>query len=109
MIEVRAFDKDEEASITTYSIQAGNQGGAFRVEERTGYIRVAKPLDYEAIRRYQLTLRAGDGIFWNEVRRKISWLVAFFKKKFPQSAKKGVFDKFISFKKISNTHIVLLG
>ncbi len=68
MIEVRAFDKDEEASITTYSIQAGNQGGAFRVEERTGYIRVAKPLDYEAIRRYQLTLRAGDGIFWNEVR-----------------------------------------
>ena len=44
-------DKDEEASITTYQIMSGNQGNAFSIDEKTGYIRVAKPLDYEMIRK----------------------------------------------------------
>ena len=45
------MDKDEEASITTYQIMSGNQGNAFSIDEKTGYIRVAKPLDYEMIRK----------------------------------------------------------
>ena len=51
MIEVRAVDKDEEASITTYQIMSGNTGNSFSIDEKTGYIRVAKPLDYEMIKR----------------------------------------------------------
>ena len=47
VIEVRAKDLDTEASITTYSIVSGDPGKAFSIEEQTGFIRVAKPLDYE--------------------------------------------------------------
>ena len=74
VIEVRAFDKDEEASITTYQISSGNVGQAFQIEEQTGYIRVAKPLDYESIRNYILTVQAWDGSFGNSTNVEISIL-----------------------------------
>ena len=61
VIEVKAEDKDSEASLTTYSIKDGNLNMTFRIEEQTGYIRVAKPLDYENIREYQLVVKAWDG------------------------------------------------
>ncbi len=72
VIEVRAFDKDEEASITTYQISSGNVGNAFRIETQTGFIRVAKPLDYETIKKYYLTVGAWDGQFSNETHVEIS-------------------------------------
>ena len=49
VIEVKAIDKDTEASVTTYQIISGDPGKAFSIEEQTGFIRVAKPLDYEGI------------------------------------------------------------
>ncbi len=74
VIEVRAYDRDEEASITTYQILSGNQGSAFRIEEQTGYIRVAKPLDYETVRRYTLAVAAWDGEFSNQTTVEITVL-----------------------------------
>ncbi|XP_041359153.1 protocadherin Fat 1-like isoform X2 [Gigantopelta aegis] len=44
----------------TYSIVAGNEQGKFLVEEKTGVIRVAEPLDHELSREYFLTLMAKD-------------------------------------------------
>ena len=38
VIEVKAEDKDSEASLTTYSIKDGNLNMTFRIEEQTGYI-----------------------------------------------------------------------
>ena len=66
VIEVRAIDKDTEASITTYQIISGDPGKAFSIEEQTGFIRVAKPLDYEAIKEYNLVVGAWDGQFGND-------------------------------------------
>ena len=63
VIEVRALDKDTEASITTYQIISGDTGKAFSIEESTGFIRVAKPLDYEQIKEYRLVVGAWDGQF----------------------------------------------
>ena len=63
VIEVRAQDKDTEASITTYQIISGDTGKSFKIEEQTGYIRVAKPLDYENIKEYRLVIGAWDGQF----------------------------------------------
>ena len=74
VIEVRAEDKDEEASITTYQIMSGNQGKAFRIEEQTGYIRVAKPLDYEKIKQYTLVVGAWDGQFSSQTTVEIAIL-----------------------------------
>ena len=61
VIEVRAEDLDTEASITTYQINSGDPGKAFKIEESTGFIRVAKPLDYEGIKEYKLVVGAWDG------------------------------------------------
>merc|ERR1712083_1171140 len=56
VIEVRAKDKDDKASITTYSILRGDAGKAFRIDETTGTIEVAKSLDYEGIKQYNLVI-----------------------------------------------------
>jgi hypothetical protein len=72
VIEVRAFDKDEEASITTYQIVSGNVGGAFRIDGQTGFIKVNKALDYETIKKYFLTIAAWDGQFKNETNVEIA-------------------------------------
>jgi len=63
VIEVTAEDADKEASLITYKIQSGLDD--FSIEEQTGFIRVAKPLDYENIKEYKLTIQAWDGQFSN--------------------------------------------
>ena len=72
VIEVRAEDKDEDASFTVYSIRDGNAGMAFSIERTTGFIRVAKQLDYEMIKHYTLTVDAFDGQFSNQTTVEIS-------------------------------------
>ena len=63
VIEVLAKDKDTESSVTTYHINSGDPGRAFNIEKQTGFIRVAKPLDYESIKNYRLNVSANDGKF----------------------------------------------
>ena len=72
VIEVRAEDKDEDASFTVYRIINGNVGQAFDIERATGFIRVAKQLDYETIKHYSLTVDAYDGQFSNQTTVEIS-------------------------------------
>ncbi|EZA51390.1 DE-cadherin [Ooceraea biroi] len=60
--EVKAVDSDT-ASPVTYSIISGNTDDSFYIEGTTGKIRVNKPLDYEKITKYNLTVRAFDGVF----------------------------------------------
>ena len=66
VIEIRAEDLDTEASVTTYAIDEGNVGQAFTIEKQTGFIRVAKPLDYESISKYNLRVSAWDGEYGNK-------------------------------------------
>merc|ERR1719342_1618590 len=66
VIEVKAKDLDNEASLTTYQIKSGNLGRAFKIEPQTGFIRVNKPLDYENIREYTLIVTALDGQYSND-------------------------------------------
>ena len=60
--EVKAVDNDT-ASFVTYSIVAGNTDNTFYIEGTTGKIRVNKPLDYELITAYNLTVKASDGLY----------------------------------------------
>ncbi|XP_012283328.1 DE-cadherin [Orussus abietinus] len=60
--EVEAKDSDT-ASPVTYSIISGNTNNSFYIEGTTGKIRVNKPLDYEEITEYNLTVRAFDGLY----------------------------------------------
>jgi hypothetical protein len=66
VIEVRALDLDTDASRTYYQIISGDPGKAFKIEEQTGFIRVAKPLDYEGIKKYDLVVSALDGQYGSE-------------------------------------------
>ena len=66
VIEVIAEDLDTEASLTIYSIANGNLGLTFMIEPQTGFIKVNKPLDYENIREYTLTVTARDGSYSND-------------------------------------------
>ncbi|XP_011641740.1 DE-cadherin isoform X2 [Pogonomyrmex barbatus] len=59
---VEAIDSDT-ASPVTYSIIAGNTDNSFYIEATTGKIRVNKTLDYEKITKYNLTVKAFDGVF----------------------------------------------
>ena len=74
VIEVKAKDKDTEASITTYSINSGDPGKSFSIEQLTGFIRVAKPLDYEGIKEYKLVVGAWDGQFGSDTEVNITIL-----------------------------------
>lgn len=65
IIEVHAVDEDT-ASLIEYSIVKGNQGDAFFIEKTTGRIKVQKKLDYETIESYNLTIRAFDGVYFDE-------------------------------------------
>ncbi|XP_014469556.1 PREDICTED: DE-cadherin isoform X2 [Dinoponera quadriceps] len=60
--QVEALDSDT-ASPVTYSIIAGNTNGSFSIERTTGKIRVNQTLDYEQITKYNLTVKAFDGVF----------------------------------------------
>jgi len=59
--EVKTIDSDV-ASPVTYSIISGNTD-SFYIEAKTEKIRVNKPLDYEKITKYNLTMRAFDDVF----------------------------------------------
>ena len=74
VIEVKADDLDDDSTITTYQIVSGNVGNAFTIEEQTGYIRVAKPLDYETIKEYNLMVGAWDGSFSSQTHVEIKVL-----------------------------------
>ena len=57
-----AVDKDRGANARlTYSISAGNVGGAFVVEPDSGLIRVNQPLDVAIAHEYMLVVKASDG------------------------------------------------
>ncbi|KAL9916406.1 DE-cadherin [Glossina fuscipes fuscipes] len=62
VIEVTAEDEDNASQIK-YTIENGNVGNAFKIEEQTGKITVNSRLDYENITEYVLKIRAFDGIF----------------------------------------------
>lgn len=68
--EVKAIDSDT-ASPVTYSIIFGNTDDSFYIEGTTGKIRVNKPLDYEKITEYNLTVRAFDGLYNDTAQVKI--------------------------------------
>lgn len=68
--EVKALDSDT-ASPVTYSIIYGNTDDSFYIEGTTGKIRVNKPLDYEKITEYNLTVRAFDGLYNDTAQVKI--------------------------------------
>lgn len=57
---VTATDPDA-AALLTYSITAGNTGGAFSINAATGQITVANPLDFETLSSYTLTVDVTDG------------------------------------------------
>ena len=65
VIEVVAQDLDTEASQTTYFITDGNLHFDFEIEPQTGFIKVAKALDFEQINEYSLTVTARDGSYSN--------------------------------------------
>lgn len=71
--EVKAIDKDT-ASLITYSIVDGNIGDAFSMENTTGRIRVHSKLDFELIERYELRVKAFDGVYEDTARVVISIL-----------------------------------
>ncbi|XP_054736553.1 DE-cadherin [Anastrepha obliqua] len=62
VIEVMAEDEDNASQIL-YTIESGNVGNAFKIEEKTGTITVNQRLDYENITEYLLKIRAFDGIY----------------------------------------------
>ena len=57
--------------MTTYQITGGNVDNKFKMEPQTGFIKVAKLLDYEDRREYTLKVHAWDGTYGNEAVVKI--------------------------------------
>ncbi|KAF7666879.1 hypothetical protein LDENG_00090080 [Lucifuga dentata] len=58
---VRARDADSERNaLLTYNITAGNQGGAFYINDTTGVVQVNRPLDRERVAEYILTITVKD-------------------------------------------------
>lgn len=58
-----AVDVDADGDALTYSIVAGNTGGAFAIDDKTGEIKVAdsSKLDFETTPTFALTVQADDG------------------------------------------------
>ncbi|CAH0562384.1 unnamed protein product [Brassicogethes aeneus] len=63
--EVKADDKDA-ASLIKYSIIKGDDDHHFYIEDTTGRIKVYAKLDYEKTEKYELVVRAHDGIYEDE-------------------------------------------
>ncbi|XP_028324077.1 cadherin-23 isoform X1 [Gouania willdenowi] len=58
---VRARDTDSgRNALLTFNITAGNQGGAFYVNDTTGVVQVNRPLDRERVSEYRLTITVKD-------------------------------------------------
>ncbi|NWK55283.1 cadherin domain-containing protein [Verrucomicrobiaceae bacterium N1E253] len=50
----------DAGDVLTYSITAGNTGGAFAIDSNSGLITVASGLNYEAVSSYALTVQVSD-------------------------------------------------
>ncbi|CAN8006700.1 unnamed protein product, partial [Ixodes hexagonus] len=62
VLKVLATSKDSGVNAeVTYFFSAGNELGHFSIDAKTGSVKVAKPLDYEGVRDYFLTILARDG------------------------------------------------
>ena len=62
VVQITAVDIDEGANANlTYEIESGNDLQHFRVESHTGKLLVARSLNYEETRSYNITLQASDG------------------------------------------------
>ncbi|KAK0157584.1 hypothetical protein PV328_011310 [Microctonus aethiopoides] len=70
VIDVKAVDADT-ASPVIYSIIGGNTDESFYIESTTGRIIINRPLDYEKITEYLLTVRAFDGVYDDKATVKI--------------------------------------
>ncbi|TMS04323.1 Cadherin-23 [Larimichthys crocea] len=58
---VQARDADSGPNaLLTYNITAGNQGGAFYINDTTGVVQVNRPLDRERVDEYRLTITVKD-------------------------------------------------
>uniref|UniRef100_A0A7N8WZ65 Cadherin-23 n=1 Tax=Mastacembelus armatus TaxID=205130 RepID=A0A7N8WZ65_9TELE len=58
---VQAQDADSgRNALLTYNITAGNQDGAFYINDRTGVVQVNRPLDRERVAEYILTITVKD-------------------------------------------------
>uniref|UniRef100_A0A673BQ12 Cadherin-23 n=1 Tax=Sphaeramia orbicularis TaxID=375764 RepID=A0A673BQ12_9TELE len=58
---VRARDADSGPNaLLTFNITAGNQGGAFYINDTTGVVHVNRPLDRERVAQYVLTITVKD-------------------------------------------------
>ena len=53
---------DPDGDTLTYSITAGNTGGAFAINSSTGAITTAGPIDFETTPTYALTVQVNDGM-----------------------------------------------
>ncbi len=58
--QVFASDKDKDINILSYSFVSGNEQGNFSINQTTGEITLAKPLDRESTHQVILTVRAKD-------------------------------------------------
>ncbi|XP_061608209.1 protocadherin Fat 3 isoform X2 [Phyllopteryx taeniolatus] len=64
VLQVTALDKDNGINgQLTYTIQAGNTGGMFSINNNTGLIFIAKDLDVTSVGFYTLTVQVTDGGF----------------------------------------------
>uniref|UniRef100_A0A8D3B4U7 FAT atypical cadherin 3b n=1 Tax=Scophthalmus maximus TaxID=52904 RepID=A0A8D3B4U7_SCOMX len=64
VVQVTALDKDNGINgQLTYSIEAGNTGGVFGIDNATGLIFIAKELDLTCVGFYALTVRVTDSGF----------------------------------------------
>ncbi|KAG0414954.1 hypothetical protein HPB47_007882, partial [Ixodes persulcatus] len=62
VLKVLATSRDSGLNAeVTYFFSAGNELGHFSIDAKTGSVKVAKPLDYEDVRDYFLTVLARDG------------------------------------------------
>ncbi|XP_054281690.1 neural-cadherin-like [Macrosteles quadrilineatus] len=59
LLSVASKDR-KEATRVRYEITGGNIGGVFALGSKTGVLHLIRPLDYEAVQRYELRLAASD-------------------------------------------------
>ena len=58
--QVSASDDDKDLNVMSYSIVSGNELGNFSINNKTGEMTLAKPLDRESTHQIILTVRAED-------------------------------------------------
>ena len=58
--QVSASDEDKDLNVMSYSIVSGNEQRNFSINNKTGEMTLAKPLDRESTHQIILTVRAED-------------------------------------------------